>query len=109
MENKPPLLFFMLAEAMGFFGESLVTVRAFGAACLLIASLVTFQVCLLKNDVPASGTAVAVMISVAALAQQTMTEHLVIALLMFSVWLVLGWRGRYGQPSSPACSFRSPR
>lgn len=92
-EIKPPAYFFALAAAMDVFGENLVTVRAFGAICLLIASIITFEVCRLRNDTAASGVAVAVMISVAALFQPTMTEYLVIVFLMVSVWLALAWRG----------------
>jgi hypothetical protein len=78
---------------MGIFGENLVAVRAFGATCLLIASIVTFEFCRLRTDTATSGAAVAVMIAVAALFQPVMTEYVVIVFLMLAAWFAVAWRG----------------
>src|SRR5262249_25159019 len=85
--------FFLLATTMDLFGESLATVRSFGGGCLLIAAVITFQVCRHSNDAVASGMAVAVMICLAALFQPTMSEDPPIVFLMLSLWMVLTWRG----------------
>ena len=43
-DNKPPMLFFLLAGAMWVFGESLWVVRLYGACCLWISCLAVFAI-----------------------------------------------------------------
>lgn len=38
-DNKPPLIFFMLAGVMGLFGKTVLAVRLFGDVCLLVSSV----------------------------------------------------------------------
>src|SRR5262245_39202724 len=35
-DNKPPMFFFVLAGAMKVFGDNLLVVRLFGAACIVL-------------------------------------------------------------------------
>ena len=42
--NKPPMLFFLLAGVMWVFGESLLVVRLYGACCLWISCLAVFAI-----------------------------------------------------------------
>ena len=43
-DNKPPMLYFLLAGAMWAFGESLLVVRLYGAFCLWISCVAVFAI-----------------------------------------------------------------
>lgn len=43
-DNKPPMVFFLLAGAMWAFGESLLVVRLFGAFCLWTSCIALFSI-----------------------------------------------------------------
>lgn len=82
-----------LRLAMLLFGDSLLTVRAFGGACILIAACFTFEVCRRAFGSVVAALAVATMIAGLAAPdlQSTLTEHFVIALLAASLWLLVNW------------------
>ena len=47
---KPPGIFFALAGMMSLFGENLITVRFFGAFCLLVAALACYGIAVRRNS-----------------------------------------------------------
>ena len=95
-DNKPPGIFFALAGVMSLFGENLLTVRFFGALCLLVAALACYGIAARRNSSLAAGvsTAVFLVLASAPYFQATKTEHLVIALLLPACWLLVARRDR---------------
>jgi hypothetical protein len=93
-DNKTPGIFFILALLMRVFGETLLVVRLFGDICVLIAAGATYFICRRNANPVESALAVLAMIAVTATDafQPTMTEHVVIALVMVSVLLVVACR-----------------
>ncbi len=93
-DNKTPGIFFLLAPVMWLFGETLVVVRLFGDIAVLIAAGATYFICRRIAPPIESALAVAAMIAVSAIVplQPTLTEHVVVALVMVSAWLVVGRR-----------------
>lgn len=93
-DNKTPGIFFILAFVMWVFGETLLVVRLFGDFSVLIAAGATFFICRRSANPVWSALAVSAMISVTATSafQPTMTEHVVIALVMVSALLVVARR-----------------
>jgi hypothetical protein len=79
---------------MRVFGETLLVVRLFGDICVLIAAGATYFICRRNANPVESALAVLAMIAVTATDafQPTMTEHVVIALVMVSVLLVVACR-----------------
>lgn len=43
-DNKPPLMFFMLAGVMAMFGEQLLVIRLFGDFCIVASSVAAFAI-----------------------------------------------------------------
>ncbi len=88
---KPPFMFFALAGVMSLFGENLITVRFFGAFCLLVAALACYGIAVRRNSSLAAGVSTAVFLVLAGSYnfQSTMTEHLVVALLLPACWLLV--------------------
>jgi len=93
-DNKTPGIFFILAFVMWIFGETLLVVRLFGDISVLVAAGATYLICRRGANPVESALAVAAMISVTAVRafQPTMTEHVVIALVMVSALLVVARR-----------------
>ena len=95
-DNKPPGISFALAGVMSLFGESLITVRFFGTLCLLVAALACYGIAVRRNSSLAAGVSTAVFLVLAGASnfQPTLTEHLVIALLLPACWLLVARRDR---------------
>ncbi len=95
-DNKPPGIYFALAGVMTLFGENLLTIRFFGAFCLLVAALAGYGIAVRRSSSLAAGVAMAVFLVLAGAPnfQPTMTEHLVIALMMPACWLLVARRDR---------------
>lgn len=93
-DNKTPGIFFILALVMWVFGETLLVVRLFGDISVLIAAGATYFICRRSAGPVVSALAVSAMIAVTAihLLQPTLTEHIVIALVMVSALLVVSRR-----------------
>ena len=83
-DNKTPGIFFILALVMWLFGETLLVVRLFGDIAVLIAAGATYLICRRSANPVESALAVLAMIAVTATAafQPTLTEHVVIALVI---------------------------
>ena len=81
---------------MSLFGESLITVRFFGTLCLLVAALACYGIAVRRNSSLAAGVSTAVFLVLASASnfQPTLTEHLVIALLLPACWLLVARRDR---------------
>ena len=90
-DNSAPGFSFTLAGVMTLFGENLITVRFFGAFCLLVAALACYGIGVRRSSSLAAGVSTAVFLVLAGSHnfQSTMTEHLVIALLMPACWLLV--------------------
>ena len=92
---KPPMLFFMLAAAMASFGESLLTVRLFGALCLLTSCMAVFAVA--RRSVEPTPAALAVLLLVAVQSvkygQYLSTELPATAMLMTALWVLVARPG----------------
>ncbi len=91
-DNKPPVLFFLLAGAMALFGESLWTVRLLGDLCLLISALAVFGTVLrLGGSAVGAGWAGAICIASHALpvGQYTSSEIPATAMLMSALWVMV--------------------
>ena len=95
-DNLPPGISFALAGVMSLFGESLITVRFFGTLCLLVAALACYGIAVRRNSSLAAGVSTAVFLVLASASnfQPTLTEHLVIALLLPACWLLVARRDR---------------
>jgi hypothetical protein len=96
-DNKPPLMFFMLAGVMGLFGESLLAVRLFGDVCIIASSVAAFAIARWKVDTASAGLGVLLSIFMSALnfGQHTSTELPATAMLMAALWLIVAKRGQF--------------
>ncbi len=90
-DNKPPLMFYMLAGVMAVFGESLLAVRLFGDLCIVISSVAAFSIARRKVDVTAAGLGilVAIFMNASGFGQHTSTELPATAMLMTALWLMI--------------------
>lgn len=95
-DNKPPLMFFMLAGIIALFGKSLLAIRLFGDACLVISSLVAFAIARRRVDAVSAGLGVLFSIALSAqrTGQFTSTELPATAMLMVSLWLLIARQDR---------------
>ena len=88
---KPPMLFFMLAAAMVSFGESLLTVRMFGALCLLTSCMAVFAVA--RRSVEPTPAALAALLLIAVQSvdygQYLSSELPATAMLMAALWVLV--------------------
>ena len=95
-DNKPPLIFFLLAGAMWAFGENLLAVRLVGWSCILTTGIAVFAVAR-RYGAPAPAALAALMfISMSSVddGQYTSSELPAAALLMLSIWTLIA-----GKPS----------
>ena len=95
-DNKPPVIFFVVAFVMKVFGDAIITVRLLSDFLVLFTAVVLYAICRRSVNTLAAGVACSLMICVLSLRnfQPMMSEHLVSAFLMLSIWLVLsrgGW------------------
>ena len=88
-ENKPPMLFFLLAGAMWAFGESLLVVRLFGAFCLWISCIAVFAIAARHTTRIHAALAAFLLIAVHSIkhGQFTSTELPATAALMGALWV----------------------
>ena len=95
-EIKPPGIFFALAGVMSAFGENLPAVRLFGMFCLLAAAVAGYAIAVRRTTPLIAGASMAVfcVLTSASEFQQTLTEHLVLALIMPALWLLVACRDR---------------
>ena len=91
---KPPGIFFALAGVMSLFGENLLAVRLFGRFCLLVAAIFGYAIVRRQTSKVVAGLSIAVFCALTFHRefQPTLTEHLVVALLMPAVWLLVAGR-----------------
>ena len=94
MDFKPPLLFFMLAGWMAAFGESLLAVRLFGDACLLLSCIAVFAIALRWTDPVSAGLGAAITVAIATgVDMYAAAEAPAMALLMAALWLLVARGG----------------
>lgn len=96
LDLKPPGLFLALAGVMSVFGENLLAVRLFGAFCLLVSAVAGYAIAVRRTTPLIAGVSMAVFCVLTSEIefQQTLTEHLVLALSMPAVWLLVARRNR---------------
>ena len=96
-DNKPPLIFFMLAGVMAVFGESLLAVRLFGDVCILASCAAVFAIARHWTDPISAGLGTLTFVAISAayiFGQHTSSELPATALLMAALWLLLARRDR---------------
>ncbi len=96
-DNKPPMIFLLLAGAMAAFGESLFVVRAVGDLCLLMSCIAVFAIARRRTDLVSAGLGGLALIAIHAVeyAVETHTELPAMAMLMAALWLLLARRDRW--------------
>ncbi len=96
-DNKPPMIFFMLAGVMAVFGESLLVVRLFGDVCILASCAAVFAIARRWTDPVSAGLGTLTVIAISSadfFGQHTSSELPATALLMTALWLLLARRDR---------------
>ena len=90
-DAKPPLIFFLLAGAMGVLGESLLTVRLVGWLCILTTSIAVFAIARRYGAPGPAALAALMFIAMSSVdaSQYTSTELPAAALLMLSIWTLI--------------------
>ena len=90
-DNKPPMLFFLLAGAMWVFGESLLVVRLFGACCLWISCIAVFAIAARYTTRMHAALAAFLLIAVHSIkhGQYTSAELPATAALMGALWVCI--------------------
>ena len=90
-DNKPPMLFFLLAGVMWAFGESLVVVRLFGACCLWISCVAVFAIAARYTTRMHAALAAFLLIAVHSIkhGQYTSAELPATAALMGALWVCI--------------------
>lgn len=88
-DNKPPMLFFLLAGAMWAFGESLLVVRLLGAFCLWISCAAVFAIAARHTTRVHGALAAFLLIAVHSIrhGQHTSAELPATAALMGALWV----------------------
>ena len=90
-DNKPPMIYFLLAGAMWAFGESLLVVRLFGAFCLWVSCLAVFAIAARYTTRMHAALAAFLLIAVQSVSygQHTSTELPATAALMGALWVCI--------------------
>lgn len=90
-DNKPPMLFFLLAGAMWVFGESLWVARLYGACCLWISCLAVFAIAARHTTRMHAALAAFLLIAVHSVnyGQYTSGELPATAALMGALWICI--------------------
>lgn len=85
---KPPMMFLLIAGAMGAFGESLLVMRLFGAFCLWTSCIVVFSIATHHASRTPAALAVSLLIAVQSVSygQYTSYELPASAALMGALW-----------------------
>ncbi len=93
-DNKPPMIFLLLAAAMGIFGESLLVVRTFGDLCILISAVAVFLIARRWVDPIAAGLGGLVVVAMHAteIGLPTSSELPATAALMVALYLLIARR-----------------
>lgn len=97
-DNKPPGLYLSLGLAMRLFGETLIVVRLYGAACIALAAMGVFLIARRTTRDLAAGLAAGVFVAACSgyFLQSTMTEQPAAVFLVFGVWALLAGGGAGG-------------
>lgn len=95
-DNKPPMIFFIFAGWMGVFGQSVLSARLLGDACIALSALLIFLIARRYADTRAAGAAGALYVAMHAIdpGLHTSAGLPAIMLLMAALWLILAWRER---------------
>ena len=95
-DNKPPMIFLLLAGAMALFGESLLTVRAVGDFFLLLSAIAVFAIARRRTGPAAAGLGALLLIAIHAKGPGTATMAALpaTALALSALWLLLARRQR---------------
>ena len=90
-DNKPPMLFLLIAGAMRAFGESLLVVRLFGAFCLWLSCIAVFAIaaCGTTRIHAALATFLLIAVQSVAYGQYTSAELPATAMLMGALWVCI--------------------
>ena len=90
-DNKPPMVYFLLAGAMWAFGESLLVVRLFGAFCLWISCIAVFAIAARYATRMHAALAAFLLIAVHSVkyGQYTSAELPATAALMGALWICI--------------------
>ena len=94
IDNKPPMLFLLLAGAMAVFGESLLVVRAVGDFFLLMSAIAVFAIARRRTSSTAAGLGALMLIAIHAKGPGTATLAALpaTAMAMWALWLLLARR-----------------
>ncbi|MYH32050.1 MAG: hypothetical protein F4137_25120 [Acidobacteria bacterium] len=95
-ELKPPGMFFALAGVMAVFGENLPAVHLFGTLCLLVAAIAGYAIAVRQTTPLIAGMSMTVFCALTCedQFQETLTEHLALALAMPACWLLVARRSQ---------------
>lgn len=95
-DNKPPMIFLLLAGAMALFGESLLVVRAVGDFFLLLSAAAVFAIAQRRAGPAAAGLGALLLIAIHAKGPGTPTMAALpaMALALAALWLLLARRKR---------------
>lgn len=95
-DNKPPMIFFILAGWMSLFGQTVLSVRLLGDACIALTALLIFVIARRFSGVGAAGAAGALYVAMHAMDPgfHTSAGLPAMTLLMGALWLILAGRDR---------------
>ncbi len=95
-DNKPPMIFLLLAGAMALFGESLLVVRALGDLFLLMSAVAVFAIARRRTSPASAGLGALLLIAIHAKGPGTATMAALpaTALALAALWLLLARRER---------------
>ncbi len=95
-EMKPPGIFFALAGVMAVFGENLPAVHLFGTLCILVSAIAGYAIAVRQTTPLIAGASMTVFCALTCedQFQETLTEHLALALAMPACWLLVARRDR---------------
>lgn len=95
-DNKPPMIFLLLAGAMAVFGESLLVVRAVGDFFLLLSAVAVFAVARRRTSSTSAGLGALLLVAIHVKGPGTATMAALpaTAMAMAALWLLLARRRR---------------
>ncbi|HDR28356.1 glycosyltransferase family 39 protein, partial [Rhodovulum sp.] len=95
-DNKPPMIFFLMGGWMGLFGETVLSARLFGDACLWLTAIFVFLIGRRMAGPLAAGAAGGLFIAMNAVEPglHSSAGLPAMAMMMAALWLCLAWRDR---------------
>ena len=95
-DNKPPMIFLLIAGAMAVFGESLLVVRTVGDFFLLMSAVAVFAVARRRTSSSAAGLGALLLVAIHVKGPGTATMAALpaTAMAMTALWLLLARRHR---------------